>query len=359
MGGRIMNESIDMNENKDMDKNKNPAKTLKNILLKSQKKKSKHHSKQVSAYCKGIKQAFITAGTESMLKQLTYLVKSVHLFSSHCIIVYLIDFPNNFMLYDDVTTKPFPRLIQRTSEFLTSDTFAIYAHTIIDSQLERGIWLEPDVIVNHNVDELFKIFSDPSLSYVDNKLSFQLFPIHTCIPENTEFFMYKLNIPIQTMPYIQSTSPILFTHQSINFLKSFLSTLEKWDIEEEMAINLFLWKQKITMHLTQVNPLMSQYKNYLLQNEIVYIPDWWMYLPGAEMWFVLLRNVPVDWSELVYNDLNTQRKYSFYEDGEWHSSPENSAIYPRGYRARRQCVCQTKNCQKLKIFSSFLDVELS
>jgi len=354
--GMIMNESKDMNKHKDIRKKKNPIKTLKNIPLKSKKKKSKHRYKKIPAYCKGMTQAFITAGTESMLKELTYLVKSVHLFSSHCIIVYMIDFPNNFIL-NDVSTKPFPRLIQRVSEYLTSDTIPMYAHAIIESKLERGVWLEPDSLVNHNVDELFKIFSDPALSYVDNKLSFPLFPIHTCIPEAMEFLMQKLNIPIQTMPYVQSTSPILFTHDSITFLQSFLSTQEKWDIEEEMAINIFLWKHKVTMHLTQVNPLMSQYKNYLSQSELKYIPDWWMALPGAEMWFVLFRTVPNDWTELVYKDLDNYRKYSFYKDGEWYSSPERSAIYPRGYRTRRQCICQSKNCQRLQIFSSFLDVE--
>merc|ERR1712113_1356621 len=101
-------------------------------------------------------------------------------------------------------------------------------------------------------------------------------------------------------------------------------------------------------HLTQVNPLMSQYKHYMAQSQINYIPHSWMPLPEAEMWLVLFRKVPEDWCDLVYDDLKRQIFNPYYRNGKWYSFPKRSAIYSHGYRARLQCECKNKNCQQLQ-----------
>lgn len=325
--------------------------------LASSKKDSGIFDSEVPHHCKDMSQAFITAGKEDVISEITYLVKSVHLFSAYCIIVYFIDFPNDYVLYD-ISSKIFPRLVQRISVSITGDEHALYAHVIQQSQLERGIWLEPNSIVNYNIDELFKIFNDPLLSRGGNVLTAPLFPLHPCIPESAPNAMEEFNVPTQTMPYVQPSSPILFTRESIDFLNRFLIILQEWGLDEEIAINLFLWQNKIKAHLTQVNPLLSQFQCYLDQTEIEYIPHWWMSLPDAEMWFVLFRGVPPDWGREVYGQLKRHRMPAYYRNGEWYSGPKRSAIYGRGYRSRNQCECQSEECEKLQIFSSFRNIKI-
>ena len=142
------------------------------------------------------KEAFITFcnNNPKYLALLTNVLDSIHAFSTRPIIVYGIDVDLN------IDTKKYPRLIKRRLK-QTDCGQSIYfckIASIVYSQVDYGIYVEADTLVNWNVDILFDVLHQWPYAL-------PLAPRHPDDPVNYLKFLkqFKLNLQSRTTPYIQ------------------------------------------------------------------------------------------------------------------------------------------------------------
>jgi hypothetical protein len=193
---------------------------------------------------------FLTSGYEALT---TVLLRSVLEFSSKPIVVCGVGFFPKFPISDD-------RIIVKKLNDSRANGSSIYYqkfNCILNSEINRGIYVESDDIVNYKIDELFD--SCPSHNFI-------VAPKHPLDPNNQCQMMQRFGVGLKTQPYVHGH--ILFSENSIPFISECYETAlsvgnvgANWD---ETILNVLLWKYGRTDCITEVyDPYFEMYKQYL------------------------------------------------------------------------------------------------
>ncbi|CAF2130041.1 unnamed protein product, partial [Rotaria magnacalcarata] len=193
------------------------------------------------------KEAFVTFSNNqpSYLALLNVLLDSVHAFSTRPIIAFGIDVDLN------IDTNKYPRVIKR--RIAQSDcgpsVYFCKIHAIVSSNVEYGVLMETDDVVNYNVDVLFDV-----LHVWPYPLP--LSPRHPDDPQNYDIYMKNHNVSKRTTPYIHAH--IIWNYRAIPFLKKLHSLLRQGDFQganfDETAVNVMLWKAGANHTLCKYDP---------------------------------------------------------------------------------------------------------
>ena len=208
------------------------------------------------------KEAFITFcnNNPKYLALLTNVLDSIHAFSTRPIIVYGIDVDLN------IDTQKYPRLIKRRLK-QTDCGQSIYfckIASIVYSQVDYGIYVEADTLVNWNVDILFDVLHQWPYAL-------PLAPRHPDDPMNYKKFLkkFKLNLQSRTTPYIHAH--ILWTYRAYPFLQQALTLLRQGYFNganyDETGINVLLWEAKANHTLCKFDPYISFLPAYELNQQ--------------------------------------------------------------------------------------------
>lgn len=204
-----------------------------------------------------INEAFVTFATKNYFPLLEVTIASVHEFSTRPIVAYGI---NDDIPFDNIK---YPRLIKRRiDDELMGKWPLIYFekfNIILQSEVENGIYIESDDIVNYRVDDLF------SLCRFIGK--YPLSPIHPEDPNNQSGVMQLMGVAEKTNPYIHAH--IIFSQNCIPFIKQCLDvglTYKKqinscWD---ETVLNVMLWKNNVKNWFAPIyDPYFEYISNYI------------------------------------------------------------------------------------------------
>ncbi|CAF1281544.1 unnamed protein product [Rotaria sp. Silwood1] len=202
------------------------------------------------------KEAFVTFcnNQPSYLTLLNVLLDSVHSFSTRPIIVFGID------VDPDVDDKKYPRVIKRriSQSDCGPSVYFCKIHAIVSSNVEYGVLMETDDVVNYNIDILFDVLH--LWPY-----PFPLSPRHPDDPQNYHDFMRQHNVSTRTTPYIHAH--MIWNYLSIPFLTNLRTLLQQGNFQganfDETAVNVMLWKAKANHTLCKYDPFFTYSEAYL------------------------------------------------------------------------------------------------
>ncbi|CAF0806312.1 unnamed protein product [Adineta steineri] len=201
------------------------------------------------------KEAFVTFcnNERSYLALLNVLLDSIHAFSTRPIIAFGIDVDLN------VDTKKYPRLIKRriSQRDCGPSVFFCKIHAIVSSNLDYGVLMETDDVVNYNVDLLFDV-----LHVWPHPVPIS--PRHPDDPQNYFGFMNTFNVSRRTTHYIHAH--MIWNYHAMPFLRNLRSLLRagnfrgaNWD---ETAVNVMLWKAGADHTLCKYDPYFTYVDTY-------------------------------------------------------------------------------------------------
>lgn len=221
---------------------------------------------------------FVTHATENYLPIVEYLIKSIRLFSDYKIVLYTIncdaefDYDNlikirydvedlgdsNFIFIHDSDADNYyiDRELDFSYKILTLKPEII--SNALNNGVNEGIYLDADMFVNNNIDDLFE-----SMSSISN------YPLATegvfeTMSFNGEFdievpLMKKLGVQKKT--WYRQTGLFLFNKKCKNFIESWLmhckdkEIVQNWrefaPYHEETIFNVLLWKNDYNKRLKQ------------------------------------------------------------------------------------------------------------
>jgi hypothetical protein len=195
------------------------------------------------------KEAFVTFcnNNPKYLALLTTVLDSIHEFSTRPIIAYGIDVDLN------IDNTKYPRLIKRRLKQTDCGPSIYFCKiaAIVYSQVDYGIYVEADTIVNWNVDILFDVLHQWPYSL-------PLAPRHPDDPGNYRPFLKKFKMDFQnrTTPYIHAH--MLWNYRSYPFLQRALNLLRQGYFNganyDETGINILLWEAKANHTLCKFDP---------------------------------------------------------------------------------------------------------
>ncbi|UJR23310.1 hypothetical protein I4U23_026325 [Adineta vaga] len=225
---------------------------------------STNHDKQISlkSSSKSIKEAFVTFcnNNPAYIALLKNVLDSVHLFSTRPIIIYGIDMDLN------IDSQKYPRLVRRRLKQRDCGRSIYFCKlaAIVDSQVEYGIYIETDTLVNWNVDILFDLLHRWPYSL-------PLAPRHPDDPKNYLRYLeeFGLDLSNRTTPYIHAH--ILWTIRSYPFLQQALDYMQRGyflgDNYDETGMNVLLWKAKANHTLCKLDPFFTFLPAYELNEQ--------------------------------------------------------------------------------------------
>ncbi|CAF3576061.1 unnamed protein product [Rotaria socialis] len=208
-------------------------------------------------------EAFVTFSNNNpeYLALLTNVLDTVHLFSTRPIIAYGVDVDL------DLDTVKYPRLIKRrlSQKDCGPSIYFCKIYAIVESQVDYGIYIEADTLVNWNVDILFDVLHRWPYPL-------PLAPRHPDDPNNYLNFLtqFKLGLKNRTTPYIHAH--ILWNYRAYPFLQRAVNLLRQGQFMganfDETAINILLWQAKSNHTLCKVDPYVSYLSSYELSEQI-------------------------------------------------------------------------------------------
>ncbi|CAF3660098.1 unnamed protein product [Rotaria socialis] len=193
------------------------------------------------------KEAFVTFtnSRQNYIELLDILLDSIHLFSIRPVIVFSIDFDLiiNFTRHPHVT-------VERISQKQCGPTiFTCKLLAIVSSEVNYGIQLEADSVVNYNIDILFDMLH---MWPYDLPLA----PKHPNDPQNYRFYMEQYNVKYRTIPYMHGT--FVWTYRAYPFIRHVLALMQRGAFMDancdETAMNIMLWKAKANHTLCKYDP---------------------------------------------------------------------------------------------------------
>lgn len=257
-----------------------------------------------------IDEAFVTFATPNYFGLLEVLLDSVHYFSKRPIVVYGIntDLPFN--------TNKYPRLIKRRIDVdgEYSQLPLIYfqkLNIILKSNINYGIYIEADDIVNYGIDSLFARCKD-----VD---SYPLYPIHPRDPNNQSSIMHLLGVTKKSMPYVHGH--IIFSQKCMPFLRECYDFCCKykgsiganWD---ETVMNVMLWKHKVTDHYVPIfDPYFTSITNYISGDDKFkdpYFQPIANYISEYKKFNIDMKNIPIEY-HMFHGCKNTNEARHVFE----------------------------------------------
>ncbi|CAF3428488.1 unnamed protein product [Rotaria socialis] len=187
------------------------------------------------------------------------LLDSVHYFSTRPVIAYGIDVD----LALDATR--YPRLIKR--RLARKDCgYSVYfckIYAIVHSQLDYGVQLEADSVVNWNVDILFDVIRRWPYSL-------PLAPRHPDDPMNYRYFLnrFGLRLTDRTTPYMHAQ--FSWNYRAYPFLRRALALMRDNNFNganlDETGMNILLWQAKANHTLCRIDPFFTYLDEYEKQS---------------------------------------------------------------------------------------------
>ena len=193
------------------------------------------------------KEAFIILvnSQSNYVQLLDVLLDSIHWFSTRPAIVFSIDFqlPHNRTRHPRVT-------IERISQSECGpNVYACKLFAMIASEVNFGVQLDVDSVVNYPIDLLFEM-----LQVWPHSLP--LAPKHPNDPKNYRFYMEEYGVKHQSTPYMHGT--FTWTFRAYPFLRRLSRLLQQGAFLsanlDETAMNVMLWKEKTTHVLCKYDP---------------------------------------------------------------------------------------------------------
>lgn len=207
-------------------------------------------------------EAFVTFCNNNprYLSILIIVIDSIHYFSTRPIIVYGIDVDIN------INTTKYPRVIKRrlNQRDCGPSIYFCKIYAILNSQIDYGIYIEADTLVNWNVDILFELLHQWTYPL-------PLAPRHPKDPNNYQRFLrqFHLTLADRTTPYIHAH--ILWTYRGYPFLQRVVNLLQRGYFMganyDETAMNILLWHAKSNHTLCQIDPFCDYLPDYELQEQ--------------------------------------------------------------------------------------------
>ncbi|CAF0771689.1 unnamed protein product [Rotaria sordida] len=193
------------------------------------------------------KEAFVTFTNSrpQYLELLDVLLDSIHLFSKRPVIIFSIDFDLiiNFTRHPRVTIK---RISQKNCG---PTIFACKLLAIVSSELNYGIQLDIDSVVNYNIDLLFDMLHVWPYNL-------PLAPKHPDDPKNYRFYMEQNKVKYRTVPYMHAS--FVWTYRAYPFIRHVLTLMQHGAFMganyDETAMNVMLWKAKTNHTLCKYDP---------------------------------------------------------------------------------------------------------
>jgi len=197
-------------------------------------------------------EAFVTFANNNpnYLALLINVLDSVHYFSTRPIIAYGIDVDL------DLNITKYPRLIKRrlTQKDCGPSIYFCKIYAIVSSQVDYGIYIEADTLVNWNVDILFDVLHRWPYPL-------PLAPRHPDDPRNYHNFLktFKVDYKDRRTPYIHAH--ISWNYRAYPFLQQALTLMRQGHFMganyDETGINVLLWKAKANHTLCKIDPYFS------------------------------------------------------------------------------------------------------
>ncbi|CAF0905702.1 unnamed protein product [Rotaria sordida] len=198
------------------------------------------------------REAFVTFcnNQPKYLSLLIVILDAVHHFSTRPIIAYGIDVDLN------IDNKKYPRLIKRrlSQKDCGPSIYFCKIYAIVHSQIDYGIYIEADTLVNWNVDILFDVLHRWPYPL-------PLSPRHPDDPRNYGHFLkrFKLDFKHRTTPYIHAH--ILWNYRAYPFLQRAITLIRQGHFIganfDETGINVLLWQAKANHTLCKIDPYYS------------------------------------------------------------------------------------------------------
>jgi len=137
-----------------------------------------------------IEEAFVTFATGNYFSLLEVLLDSIHYFSKRPVVAYGINADIPFSLQN------YPRLIKKRIDVDLKKVkiFHMKPRIILESNVQFGVYVEADDIVNDGVDILFQECRSIQ--------EYPLCPRHPDDPNNQKPIMQALGVKEKTMPYV-------------------------------------------------------------------------------------------------------------------------------------------------------------
>ena len=202
-------------------------------------------------------EAFVTFSDNKprYLALLTNLLDSVHFFSTRPIIAYGIDVDLN------VDSSKYPRLIKRrlSQQDCGKSIFFCKIHAMIESQVDYGVHLEADSVVNWDVDVLFDVVRRWPYPL-------PLAPRHPDDPVNYRHFLkkFRMNLESRTTAYVHAQ--FSWNYRAYPFLRRTLKLMRQDQFLganfDETAVNILLWRAKANHTLCKIDPYISYLSAY-------------------------------------------------------------------------------------------------
>ncbi|CAF4032044.1 unnamed protein product [Adineta steineri] len=196
------------------------------------------------------KEAFVTFTTSRVdyIELLNVLLDSVHLFSTRSVIIFSIDFD----LIINRTRHPRVTIERISHKQCGPTTYACKILAMISSEVNYGVQLEVDSVVNYNIDLLFDMLH---VWPYDLPLG----PKHPDDPGNYKFDMEDHKVKYRTIPYIHGT--FVWTYRAYPFLRHLLKLMRRGAFTnancDETGMNIMLWKAKANHTLCKYDPFGS------------------------------------------------------------------------------------------------------
>ena len=213
------------------------------------------------------KEAFIAVinSRSNYVELLEVLLDSVHVFSKRPIIVFSIDFDLKIN-----QSRHSRVIVERISQKECGpNVFSCKLFGIVSSEVDYGVQLEVDSVVNYQIDLLF------DLSHLW-PFDYPLAPKHPDDPRNYKHYLKKYRISNRTIPYIHAT--FVWTSRAYPFFEHTLALMQKGYFQDanadETAINVMLWKIQANHTLCKYDPYGPIYidKYEQLQNSSICSP---------------------------------------------------------------------------------------
>lgn len=209
-------------------------------------------SAEVKAQSDSPKEAWIAFATSNYFELLEVTIASVHEFSSRPIIAVGVDADIPF------STEKYPRLIKkRVNSTPNLSLFYQKPRIILESDLDYGIYIEADDILNQGCDDLF------NYAYLERE--YPLCPCHPHDPNDQQNLMTILGVQKKSMHYV---------HGHVVFSKKCLPFVQEWYDHcltyrnlasnfDETILNILLWKHEVTELLPLYDPYFQAIHEYL------------------------------------------------------------------------------------------------